>query len=84
MRTTITRQVTKRCPYADEIDVGTLSMTFEGEAPELYDLARRIDELGSEPITHEAFTATLIAAYPEATDVETRWRTGPWSVEVEL
>lgn len=82
MMTTVTRQITKTCPYKNEADEGQLSITFYGdEAPELHDLAARIDELCVEPISHERFTQKVISLVPGA-EVSTSWKTGPWLVEV--
>jgi hypothetical protein len=81
MATTITRPVIKRCPHRDETDAGQLTITFPGHAPELHDLAAKVDALCELPITHEAFTDHIRALVPGA-HVETTWHTGPWSVEV--
>jgi hypothetical protein len=47
MITTITRQVVKQCPYKNETDVGELTVVIDGEAPELHDLAERVDKLAA-------------------------------------
>jgi hypothetical protein len=82
MKTTITRPVIKRCPFRDETDAGTLTIIIPGEAPELHDLAGKVDALCAEEITHEEFTQALAAAVPGA-EVVTTWHTGPWDVEVQ-
>lgn len=82
MRTTISRQVVKRCPYVGEWDVGTLTVVLEGEAPELHALGFKIDDLGAEPLTHEEYTKRLAYVMPDGATVTTTWNTGPWIVEV--
>lgn len=81
---TFTRPVTKRCPYVEEVDIGTLSLTFhDQEAPEMYGMAAAIDALGAEPITHEAWTAAASALFPTA-EVASEWLTDVWTVTVEV
>jgi hypothetical protein len=82
MMTIVRRSISKTCPYKNELDEGELEITFYGdEAPELHDLAARIDELCVTPISHERFTAAVISLVPEA-EVSTSWKTGPWLVTV--
>lgn len=83
--TTISRPVIKRCPHRDETDAGTLTITFQGEAPELHDLAKQIDDLSNRAVTHEAFTrsvAVLLTLAGHVVSVVTEWSTGSWMVEV--
>jgi hypothetical protein len=82
MITTIRRHVQKRCPFKDEMDSGELVIVFDGTAPELHQLAKEVDSLASNPISHENFTGQLAAILPPGTSVTTTWNTGPWSVEV--
>ena len=85
MITTIRRQVTKQCPFKDETDTGELAITIPGEAPELHDLAAAVDRLAAGgPISHEDFTAMVADMLPPGSQVVTRWRTGPWDVEVAV
>lgn len=77
---TVTMPVIKRCPFADEIDAGELSVTFPQDAPELHNLAARIQELCAAPVTHEDFTRGVLDLIGGEGTVETRWHTGPWSV----
>jgi hypothetical protein len=83
MITTLTRQVVKRCPYKDETDAGELVIVIDGDVPELHELGRQVDELSAGRITHEDFTSDVAALLPGA-QVTTRWKTGPWSVEVSI
>lgn len=70
--------VTKRCPYVDEIDVGTLAVTMPGDAPELHGLAEKITAIGHGRISHEEFTRQVLALLPRPALVVTHWQTGPW------
>lgn len=85
MRVTVTRQVLKPCPFSVEWDVGTLTIVWEtdGNVPELHDLGHKIDLISSEPITHEQWTKGVQDAVPDAIEVRTEWRTGPWEVTVD-
>jgi len=78
----LTRQVTKQCPFRDETDNGTLMIIIPGDAPELHELARKIDGLSAHPISHEAYTRIISGLLPPGSRVITRWQTGPWKVEV--
>ena len=79
---TIRRNVTKQCPYKAEIDIGELVITLPGDAPELHGLARLVEAVAETQISHEDYTRAILAILPEGASVLTRWRTGPWSVEV--
>lgn len=81
MVTVIRRPVIKPCPYRAETDAGELVVTFDGPAPELHDLAAKIDALCVTAVSHEDFTAAVAALVPGA-HVRTAWTTGPWLVEV--
>lgn len=85
MKTTIRRQVIKRCPYADEWDAGELVIVFDGEAPELHALTEQVDKIAKASrvagISHESFTAAVAELVPDAM-VTTTWSTGPWAAEV--
>ena len=81
MIVTATMPVTKLCPYVDEVDYGTLTATWEGDAPELHELARVVHALANERLTHEDYTARVQHLLSAAT-VETEWQTGPWVVIV--
>ena len=61
---TVSRLMTKRCPYVDEIDAGTLTITASGRAPELHDLARRSTRSRRPPVSHEEFTRQVAALLP--------------------
>lgn len=82
MRVTIEREVRKLCPFADEVDRGTLRIVWEtdDDVPELHELGRAVDGLEGQRLTHEAYTADVRDALPDAVLVETVWHTGPWKV----
>ena len=82
MITIISRAVVKQCPYKDETDTGELVITMDGPAPELHDLALQVDRLIAVPVSHEDFTVAVAGLLPPGARVVTRWRTGPWRVEV--
>jgi len=79
---TVRRPVIKRCPFKDETDAGELVITFAEDAPELHNLAEKIDALCAEPVTHEDFTRGVLDMLGGEAQVTTTWHTGPWSVEV--
>ena len=79
---TITRQVIKPCPFKNEMDAGELVVVIPGDAPELHQLGRTVDGLCGEAVSHEDFTRAVAGLMPAGSTVTTRWRTGPWSVEV--
>lgn len=80
MITTITRRVVKRCPFVDETDIGELTVEIPGDAPELHDLGRQVDQFGNAKVSHEDYTRQIATLVPGAV-VTTRWETGPWTVE---
>lgn len=84
MTTTIHRPVIKRCPFRDETDYGELKIIIPGIAPELYELAEKIDRICAMPISHENFTTSVHVLLPEGSEVLTSWQTGPWAVDVEV
>lgn len=80
MRTIIRGSLVHACPYQDEVDRGTIVLTFDGPAPELHSLADRLASFEHQKITHEDLTA-LIARETGAT-VVTSWITAGLAVEV--
>lgn len=79
MKVVVTAEVTHRCPYVDEIDYGTIAMTFDGEAPELHKLRAFLDRFRDQKITHEDLTAHVARKY--GCDVTSRWTTAGMAVE---
>lgn len=84
---TVTAPVTKLCPYKDEIDAGTATLTFhvQDEAPELHGVARVLGKWASERISHERYSDLLLTAFgPECVAVRTVWTTGGMEVTVDV
>jgi len=79
---TLRRPVIKRCPFVPETDAGTLTIVIPGEAPEIHNLDKVIDQLCAAPISHEDFTAAVADLLPAGAKVTTTWQTGSWDVEV--
>lgn len=83
-RLTVTGEVTKQCPYKDERDDGTATLTFEvgdGDGPELHGLSAYLSTFRGVPLSHEAFTRALLAADYDCVEVVTRWETAGLTVE---
>lgn len=86
---TVTGPVTKRCPYRDEPDEGTVEMQFRvlsGDAPELHGLADELASTSGEAISHEDYTRALYAAwFPRGLrSVRTTWNTAGLEVTVDV
>jgi NADPH-dependent 7-cyano-7-deazaguanine reductase QueF len=54
----VTAPVSKRCPFVDEIDVGTVTLTWstDGKTAELHALREWLDTFKDRAISHEDFT----------------------------
>jgi hypothetical protein len=84
MKVIVTAPVEKRCPYKDERDVGTVTLTFdvsEGDAPELHDLAAYLKGFEGEALSHEDFTRNVARDLP-VIEARSTWTTAGLSVEV--
>ena len=80
---TVTMPVLARCPFKDEIDAISLSVTCPENAPELHGLAAKVYELTlREPVSHEDFARCVLALLPAEALVVLKGRVGPWDVEV--
>ena len=79
---TVRWQLAKHCPYVDEIDVGTLTITCPRDAPELHALATDIRKISAEPVSHEEFTRQVEALLPSGSTVTWETQTGPFGVVV--
>lgn len=79
---TVSRLIAKRCPFVDELDIGTLTLTCPLDAPELHDLARLAETIAADPISHEDFTRQVVRLLPPGSEAVWTTQTGPWSVEV--
>ena len=79
---TVSRLMAKRCPYVDEIDLGTLTITAPADAPELHELEAQTDKIAAAPISHEEFTRQVAALLPPGSAATWITKTGKWDVEV--
>ena len=78
------------CPYKDEIDNGTVTITWrpDGETFELHALAEYLRGYEHSPVSHETITdriqhdLSMITAVA-AVRVETSWQTAGFRVRVE-
>jgi hypothetical protein len=80
----VTAPVEKACPYKDEQDTGTLTLTLdvpEGDGPELHDLAAYLKDFTDMALSHEEFTR-LVALDLPVIEAKTTWTTAGLSVEV--
>lgn len=81
MRLTASMPMVKRCPYHDELDVGTVAFTWDREAPDLHDVASSVVAFAEQEVTHEAATQHLADAWE--CEVRTTWTTAGMAVEVK-
>lgn len=81
MITTVTTDVTKRCPFKHELDTGRLILEFDGKAPELHALAVRIAAYADVEISHEDFTE-ILRIVSGASMVRSEWVTAELQVVV--
>lgn len=80
---TVTAAVTKRCPYKDEQDDGTATLTFdvsECDGPELHALADQLAQYRHLVISHEEFTRLLVSL-DDCVSARTTWTTAGMTVE---
>lgn len=75
---TATMPMVKQCPYVDEIDVGTVTFTWAGDAPDLHNVAANVQSWAAQKATHEEATRALADTW--GAQVETAWRTGGMDV----
>lgn len=73
--------IVKRCPYVDEWDLGSITFTWEREAPDLHLVAAEIARWAIVTATHEYATERLAILFDA--HVETTWTTAGMSVVVE-
>lgn len=80
---TVTMPVLARCPFKDEIDALTVTVTCPADAPELHCLAAKIYEIAAkDPVSHEEFARRVLDLVPADALVIVTGRVGPWDVEV--
>ena len=80
MIVTVKSAVQKVCPYKNERDDGTATLTFEvlaGDAAEFHNLAGMLALGSDEAISHEGFTRALFTTWEPkgCIRVETTWHT---------
>jgi NADPH-dependent 7-cyano-7-deazaguanine reductase QueF len=78
----VTAPIVHLCPFRDETDYGTVTLTYnpdDGEI-EFHDLRTHLDEFAARRITHERLTAELHNYYPHA-DITTEWSTAGMGIE---
>lgn len=83
MNITVSTEVTKLCPYVDEIDHGDVTFTFTGRAPELHALAGHLRSFEQVRVSHEIYTSRLYDRY-KPVEVTTRWVTAGLNVTVTV
>lgn len=83
MNVTISGSVTHRCPFVDEVDAGTVELTYtylaQAEVIELHALRAFLATFHDKAMTHEQVTDAIAAQYPHAI-VVTTWRTANMDV----
>ena len=83
---TVTAGVTKRCPYRDEYDHGSVTLVFDvaddEDGPELHDLSDKIDAYQDERLSHEHFTRQVVEVFGAVRATST-WTTAGLAVTVE-
>jgi NADPH-dependent 7-cyano-7-deazaguanine reductase QueF len=90
VRVTVSCDITHLCPYADEVDHGTVQITWttDGETIELHSLTAWLQALATEKASHEEITACIRKHIESAAfriidvRVATRWETAGFRVEV--
>lgn len=86
MNLTVTSPVIKRCPYVDEVDEGTVTLTFAvdvGDGPELHGLSRYLNGFANQSLSHEAFTRAVYHR-TAAVEVESTWTTAGMTVTARV
>lgn len=80
MKVTMTAAITHRCPFADDIDIGLVTIEHQPDPDdrddviELWGLRAFLASFHDAKITHEEVTTAIAEQYPGA-HVTTRWRT---------
>lgn len=84
---TVTTPLTHRCPFVDEIDNGTITITWrvDGETFELHSLRHYLNSFADVEISHEGITDLIrhdLSTVPdvELISVSTAWETAGMEV----
>lgn len=82
VKVSFTGPLTHRCPYFDEVDRGTVTISWEtaGATFELHKLTDWLEEFGDDELSHEDVTEAIrsvLAGFAGITNVDviTRWTT---------
>lgn len=81
MNVVVTGPLVHRCPHVEELDAGTVEMTFPDEAPELHGLRRYLEGFAETQATHEEVVRMIADAYPQA-QIRARFATAGFAVTV--
>jgi NADPH-dependent 7-cyano-7-deazaguanine reductase QueF len=81
---TVTRAISHLCPYVDEVDIGTISVSWDNDAHriELHGMGVFLDKWAKERISHEDMT-DRIAEHFAPCIVVTTWNTAGFVVTVK-
>lgn len=89
---TISGPASKRCPYRDELDEGTVTITLDltyGDGPELHTLSERL--VSEDEVSHEQWTDALQDWLMSQCDgrltsvrVQSAWNTAGMAVTVDV
>ena len=86
MRVTVERPLVHKCPHRDELDVGTVRASWDGDQVELHALAADLDEWAGVTVTHECVTELIADRLAEGgvenVEVVTQWTTAGMTVTV--
>jgi NADPH-dependent 7-cyano-7-deazaguanine reductase QueF len=85
---TVEAPATKRCPFKDEIDTGTVTVVWnsEGKTLELHSLREYLDAFVDVKMSHEDFTAVVTAQLADLLgdiQVWSEWETAGMKVRVD-
>jgi NADPH-dependent 7-cyano-7-deazaguanine reductase QueF len=85
---TVEATVTKRCPFKDETDAGTVTVVWnsEGKTLELHSLREYLDGFGDVALSHEEFTDAVgahLSSLIGDVQVWSEWETAGMKVRVD-
>lgn len=78
---TVTADATHRCPFVDEVDHGTVQISWRtcGQTIELHSLARYLADYADVEISHEEFTDCIRVDLEHVTGIEVLSVTSVWT-----
>lgn len=80
MKVVASMPMVKRCPFHPELDVGTVTLTWDRVAPDLHHVADSVIRFTDQAISHEDATQHLADEWE--CEVVTTWHTGGVDVAV--